>query len=468
MVFVSASCHEKPLSSIALIALLGVSTLLPTAQIVWAKSLPMGHPSLSIILSAGDDPRFDFLILDEDSIEGLRDEVNNKMYAILERILLPEVRKQFNEKWEVYANGYIEYVSLNYRVEESSLEIFIAKQPEDYKCDTQGCTVRNVKVEVPADLRLSQIRQVSMFIAVYETPLDQQLAERILAKGLNEARFLLSEASSILEDKTEELLSDNIPVERFFLRQYEDISRVTILFSPYEPGDPAKQPIDIVSTENTYYKQAYYRALGEPELSTLEIWSGETPIQTNHSNATIGGRICPEPFTSPGRAPVFDPETNAIMDPGSAVQITYFIASPDGMEEERSELLDSSKELCSEGINKSFVLDKEGIWSVYATATWITLNNYTRADSTREIESNAIILAVASDQVQKCGSLGIRPEECDEVEIMRTEPHQIALSDEEMDRIRDTENQINNSMYIIGIGAAIAGTIAFITLRKRK
>jgi len=272
------------------------------------------------------------------------------------------------------------------------------------------------------------------------------------------------------------------------LRQYEDISRVTILFSPSEPGEPAKEPIDTVSTENTYYKQAYYRALGEPAPSTFEIWPGETTILTNHTIASIEGRICPEPLTSPDRTAVFDPDTSAIIDPGSDVQITYFIASPDGTEEERSELLDSSKELCSQRISRSFVLDIEGIWSVYATATWVTLNNYTRTDSTREIESDVIILAVSSNQVQDCASVGTTPEECDEDIVIRTEQleecNKLGIDGEdctdisilqrsqqqtnERKAIEETKIQVNNAMYMIGIGAAIAGVFAFITLRKTK
>lgn len=42
------------------------------------------------------------------------------------------------------------------------------------------------------------------------------------------------------------------------------------------------------------------------------------------------------------------------------------------------------------------------------------------------------------------------------------------ISDEEMKRMQEVQNQTNTTMYMIGTGAAIAGTIAFITLRKMK
>lgn len=42
------------------------------------------------------------------------------------------------------------------------------------------------------------------------------------------------------------------------------------------------------------------------------------------------------------------------------------------------------------------------------------------------------------------------------------------ISDEEMKRVQEAQNQTNNTMYMIGIGAAIAGGVAFITLRKVK
>jgi hypothetical protein len=43
-----------------------------------------------------------------------------------------------------------------------------------------------------------------------------------------------------------------------------------------------------------------------------------------------------------------------------------------------------------------------------------------------------------------------------------------AISDEQRKEIENQQNQINNSLYMIGIGATIAGIIGFIALRKTR
>lgn len=81
------------------------------------------------------------------------------------------------------------------------------------------------------------------------------------------------------------------------------------------------------------------------------------------------------------------------------------------------------------------------------------------------------IVETTAEHQEMCDRLGIPKESCNKVEIDREiakqRAHQIALSDEERKTIEEQKIQVNNAMYIIGIGAVIAGVFAFITLRKR-
>lgn len=72
------------------------------------------------------------------------------------------------------------------------------------------------------------------------------------------------------------------------------------------------------------------------------------------------------------------------------------------------------------------------------------------------------------EMLDECSELGIAPENCNEMEIFKKRPRQVPLSEEEIKRIQNQQSQINNSMFMIGIGAAVAGAIAFVTLWKRK
>lgn len=374
------SGFKKSLLSGAMIAVLAGAIGIMVTQAAWAKNLPMGHPSLILTLRAGDDSRFDFFVVDDESIKTLDDEIANKVYNIIETIVLPEIKKQFDEKKEVFLSGYIEYISANYRVDESRLEILIAKQPEEYGCDTEGCHVRIVDVDVSPKLELSQIRQVGMFVAVYETP-DRQLVDRIQLKTLDEARILLSEASAVLEEKKNELMADKIPIESFYLRQYEDISRVTILFSPFEPGGPAKEPIDVVDASNTYYKRVP-PSTTDPE-NQFKIRPSDSVTSTAWSS-NIHATICPNPVTDPARQQEYDPETGALMDPGSDVEITYYAISPDGTGRSIDTSLYSSTDFCSEAPGTYLAPDVEGNWTIYGIARWVSQGVIV------EIESNEV------------------------------------------------------------------------------
>lgn len=66
-------------------------------------------------------------------------------------------------------------------------------------------------------------------------------------------------------------------------------------------------------------------------------------------------------------------------------------------------------------------------------------------------------------QLQECQELGISSDKCNDIAILQARQ----LQSEDRKIAADQQNQINNSMYMIGIGAAIAGVFAFITLRKK-
>jgi hypothetical protein len=74
------------------------------------------------------------------------------------------------------------------------------------------------------------------------------------------------------------------------------------------------------------------------------------------------------------------------------------------------------------------------------------------------------------EQLQECQEAGIRLEECSEENILkkRTRDRKPPISDEEWQRIVEQEEAMTNSLWLVGIGATIAGTIAFITLRRTR
>lgn len=79
------------------------------------------------------------------------------------------------------------------------------------------------------------------------------------------------------------------------------------------------------------------------------------------------------------------------------------------------------------------------------------------------------IAQVTPEMLEECKDTGITSENCNEREILakRTDGR-LPIPEEERKRIEDQQNQINASMYMIGIGVAIAGAIAFVTLWRRK
>lgn len=77
---------------------------------------------------------------------------------------------------------------------------------------------------------------------------------------------------------------------------------------------------------------------------------------------------------------------------------------------------------------------------------------------------------ISPAQIEECKKLGIELSNCNDATILTKERVNTnpLLSDEEKRIMEDQQNTINNSVYKIGIGAAIAGVVAFITLRKIK
>ena len=506
-----SSPHERWLyaaAAIAIVVAIVSSSMLPAA---WAKNLPMGHPSLSLSLSAGKDLRFDYFILSEESLEELRDDMTNKLYAIIETIVLPEIQKQFDEKKDVYTNGYVEYISVNYDVDDARLEILIAKQPEEYGCDTEGCHVRIVDANVPGELRLSQIHRVGMFVAVYETP-DRQLIDRLYTKALSEAKILLSETSDALKEKKDQFLTDNTPIERFFLRQYEDISRVTIFFTPFKPGDPAGEPVDIVDTSNTYYKRAYSGVSENESSDTGEEWKtahvvgkflySDPPkpdqifkVQYRVINGIIENFNATYGFGTDLSFGI-NTETNGTLEIKFPRNYPYTndyeylstgtyrpTGSIDGFMV--GEIDDPPYTIHSEAFGKyciqicpiedvsvttttdcffTFSIPVTGRSKIGLTSTYLLWQMPHHGDDVPDscIPQTIVGTAPTSEHLRRCSELDIPLENCNDKEIL--ENRSVAENEK---RIEEEQIQIQNSMYIIGIGAAIAGVFAFITLRKR-
>lgn len=68
-----------------------------------------------------------------------------------------------------------------------------------------------------------------------------------------------------------------------------------------------------------------------------------------------------------------------------------------------------------------------------------------------------------TEQLLECSKLGIDEEDCTEIAILQKHQRQTDAKK----TIEEQKIQVNNAIYIIGIGAVIAGVFAFITLRKR-
>lgn len=314
----------------------------------------MSHPSLSLGLTAGVDSNASYVIIDnEQSLATLKADVGTKVYGIIETLIMPEIKKEFDEKRSIYSNNYVEIIGGYYDLKESMLDILVTKIPPEYGCDTESCAHRRVTVDLPAGLGLSHFRQISIGIAVHQNmgPSDDgreydMFVDRVLKKGLEEAKILSSEAATVLEGNKERLLEDETAaVEYLMLRQYTDISRVSILFVSLEPDVSCttycKKPLDVVITSNSNYER---------------LWAHESSMRTG------------QPHEQP-----------------------------------------------------------------------------------------------TAEMLQECEEIGIEEDKCSGEGILATKMHQPAI---DMEVVKQQNGMIVNSFAMIGIGAAIAGAIAFVTLRK--
>ncbi|MGI0014828.1 MAG: hypothetical protein ACREBU_15520, partial [Nitrososphaera sp.] len=176
----------------------------------------------------------------------------------LDRIILPEIRKEFDEKRNIYSDSYVEGISGYYDLDNSKLDILISNVPSEHGCNTEGCAHRRVTAQVPAELKPSNFKQMGFSIAVYQNMTRDlgydDLVERIMMKATTEAEVLFSEAANVLEHNRERLMEDGTAIQIILLSQYEDISRISVLFLASEPGvSSEKKPLDIVIKSNSYY-----------------------------------------------------------------------------------------------------------------------------------------------------------------------------------------------------------------------
>lgn len=221
------------------------------------------------LAGGGIDSNTSFIIInDEQSFATLKADIGTKAYEIIETIILPEIRNEFDEKKNIYSNNYVEIIGGYYDLQESKLDILVTKIPPDYGCDNESCAHRAIALDLPAELRLSQIRQMSIGIAVHQNMGSaddsseyELFVERILRKASSEAKILTSEAANVLEQNKERLFEEGTGVEYLLLRQYTDISRISVLFAnlgPYEDYTYySKKPLDVVITSNSNYERLW-------------------------------------------------------------------------------------------------------------------------------------------------------------------------------------------------------------------
>jgi hypothetical protein len=86
-----------------------------------------------------------------------------------------------------------------------------------------------------------------------------------------------------------------------------------------------------------------------------------------------------------------------------------------------------------------------------------------KPDQIFKIQYGAPANISTAEQLAECSQLGIDEEDCTEIAILQRHQQQA----NERKTIEDTKIQVNNAVYMIGIGAAIAGVFAIITLLKR-
>jgi hypothetical protein len=216
---------------------------------------------------------------------------------------MPEIKKELDERKSVYSKSYIEIISGSYDVSESKLDILVSKIPPDYGCNFESCAHRTVTVNLPTELKLYQIGYIGFKISVLQDlgPFDdgrsyEFFVDLISKKSLQEAKILLSEGATVLEENKETLLQDETTINYIHLRQYEDISRVSIVFCSLDPESHCsiwdKKPIDLVITSNSNYER-FWRQQSPPtteqeEQPTAEILQECEAFGIKEENCSIG------------------------------------------------------------------------------------------------------------------------------------------------------------------------------------
>lgn len=117
-----------------------------------------------------------------------------------------------------------------------------------------------------------------------------------------------------------------------------------------------------------------------------------------------------------------------------------------------------------------FSIPFNGSDSIELRWTYLLWQEPSHGDEVPESCIPQTIAGATPEMLQECKELGIAAESCNEAEILknRRTGDKFLISGEERRLMEEQQNQINNAMYMIGIGAAIAGTIAFVTLWRRK
>lgn len=108
-----------------------------------------------------------------------------------------------------------------------------------------------------------------------------------------------------------------------------------------------------------------------------------------------------------------------------------------------------------------------GKYHVHPAFAWSYLSaNGTQIDTTYYGRGAAILVMPSEEMLQRCQELGLALEKCSQTTILQNTPFPVKVTDEDGKRIEDQQNQIINSIYVIGIGVAIAGVVAFASRRR--
>lgn len=104
--------------------------------------------------------------------------------------------------------------------------------------------------------------------------------------------------------------------------------------------------------------------------STVEIWAEDSEI-SQAWDTVIKAKICPRPIPDVvGKDAVEDPETGQIVDPGSEVVVSLFLAGPNDSDTVLFEQTVDSRDWCTVPAGWGFTPEEPGLYTFYATAEW--------------------------------------------------------------------------------------------------